>query len=365
MRVKPAWSLDTPPIGGPATYGRMRAQDRPSSWWVVALVLAAATAIAPSLASANHIPGATYTGNVTGGGTVTITISADGGQVASFVVQSVPAPPCTFNTSAPNTPINDHSFTRTTPSPSPHFTGSFPSAQSAAGTLRIFSSQCDTGVRDWSATTAAQPPPGYPRPKGATPFRVSLVPDYNACASPNREHGPPLAFGSCNPPVPASAWLTVGTADANGQATNSAGFVRLKVLVGNPGTPADEADVQVTASITDVRNASGLADYTGEVQVRSTVRITDKLNGSLETESGTVQNTTFPVTVPCVATASTTIGGTCSIATSYDAVVPGAIKEGKRAIWELGRVLVGDGGSDGVVSTTPNGVFAREGVFVP
>ena len=36
---------------------------------------------------------------------------------------------------------------------------------------------------------------GYPRPKGATPTRVPLVPAFNACAAPNRTHGPPLAFG--------------------------------------------------------------------------------------------------------------------------------------------------------------------------
>ena len=54
--------------------------------------------------------------------------------------------------------------------------------------------------------------PGYPRPKGATPFRASLVPAYIACASPNRTHGPPLAFASCSPPQQRSAVLTTGHA---------------------------------------------------------------------------------------------------------------------------------------------------------
>ena len=40
----------------------------------------------------------------------------------------------------------------------------------------------------------------YPRPVGASPMRVSLVPAYEPCSSPNRTHGPPLGFGSCNPP---------------------------------------------------------------------------------------------------------------------------------------------------------------------
>ena len=34
----------------------------------------------------------------------------------------------------------------------------------------------------------------YPRPKGATPIRVPLVVAYPQCTSPNRTHGPPLAF---------------------------------------------------------------------------------------------------------------------------------------------------------------------------
>ena len=83
----------------------------------------------------------------------------------------------------------------------------------------------------------------YPRPTGASPFRASLVPAYNAVPSPNRMHGPPLAFASCNPPVQSSGSLTVGSPDANGAAANSVGFARYAVMVGNAGTPADEADV--------------------------------------------------------------------------------------------------------------------------
>ena len=42
----------------------------------------------------------------------------------------------------------------------------------------------------------------HPRPVGASPARMSLVPAYAPCAAPNRTHGPPLAFPSCNPPPP-------------------------------------------------------------------------------------------------------------------------------------------------------------------
>jgi len=200
---------------------------------------------------------------------------------------------------------------------------------------------------------------GYPRPKGATPLYASLVPAYAPCASPNRQHGPPLAFPSCNSPQQASGELTVGTFDANGQTASSVGSVRYGVVPG-PG-----ADVNVTVSITDVRKKSDLSDYTGELQVNPSVRITDRNNGSSGSDPATGQDTAFPMTASCVATSSTSIGGTCALSSSFNAVVPGAVVQGKRAIWQLGEIDVFDGGPDGLASSGPNTLFARQGVFVP
>ena len=91
-------------------------------------------------------------------------------------------------------------------------------------------------------------------PRAPTPVRASLVPAFQQCAAPNRTHGPPLAFGSCNPPALRSAQLTVGTPDANGEARQvRAATSRSGVVPGDPGTPADEADVALRVSITDVR----------------------------------------------------------------------------------------------------------------
>jgi DNA-binding beta-propeller fold protein YncE len=205
----------------------------------------------------------------------------------------------------------------------------------------------------------------YPRPIAATPVRVPLVQAYQQCTSPNRTHGPPLDDPACSPPVQESSFLTVGTFDANGQNPNSTGSARLRVLVGDPATPADEADVQLKLSLTDVRKKSDLSDYTGELQATSTIRITDKLNGATFTEAATVQDIGFPVTVPCTATSTTTIGATCSVTTTFDAVMPGSITERKRAIWQVNRVRVLDGGADGVASSSPNTLFATQGVFVP
>ncbi len=207
--------------------------------------------------------------------------------------------------------------------------------------------------------------PGYPRPKGATPTRVSLVPAYNQCTTGNRTHGPPLAFASCNPPGLASGQLTVGSPDANGAPAKMDGFVKVVAIVGNAATPADEADGRFIVSVTDVRrNTAGLPDYTGQLQLETTIRTTDRDNGPSLFATG--QDTPFKVTVPCTATADTTVGSTCSVNTTADAVSgAGAIKEGRRSIWQLGQMRVNDGGADGVASTAPNTLFATQGIFVP
>jgi hypothetical protein len=140
--------------------------------------------------------------------------------------------------------------------------------------------------------------------------------------------------------------------------------VRYDVKVGSPSIPGDDADVKVAVSMTDVRK-SDLSDYAGEVQATTSVRITDRLNGDGAPEPATVQDMPLPATVPCSGTADNTIGSTCSIATSFDAITPGSVPEGQRSIWQLGQIEVFDGGPDGLVSTAGNTLFANQGVFAP
>jgi hypothetical protein len=66
-----------------------------------------------------------------------------------------------------------------------------------------------------------------------------------------------------------------------------------------------------------------------------------------------------------VTTASTTIGSTCSIATTADTLVPGTAAEGDRSVWGFDTVRLLDGGPDGDAETADNQVFATQGVFVP
>jgi hypothetical protein len=207
---------------------------------------------------------------------------------------------------------------------------------------------------------------GFPRPKGATPVSVALVPSYQACISPNRTHVAPVSAASCAPPVQTSPFLTVGTANANGQAANSTGSLKFAVKPGDPTTAADEADIALTASVTDVRRQTDLSDYTGELQANVRLRFTDQASGPAADESATVQDFIYEFTVPCQATVSTTIGATCAVTTSADALQPGTIREGARTLWQLGQVTLLDGGPDGLASTAAgNTEFETQGVFVP
>jgi PKD repeat protein len=205
----------------------------------------------------------------------------------------------------------------------------------------------------------------YPRPKGATPTSLSLVPAYRQCTAPNRVHGPPLASSSCAPPVQSSPELTGGTADANGEAAKSVGSAGYYAIVGNPGTPADEADVAFGFSLGDVRLRAGLGDYAGELQALPTLRITDKASTPSGADTGTLGDLTLPVTIPCTPTADASVGSTCAMNTTLEAITPGLVREGARAIWQLGQLEVTDGGPDGDAETPGNSTFARQGLFIP
>ena len=217
----------------------------------------------------------------------------------------------------------------------------------------------------------------HPRPKGATPLRVSTVPAFKQCTAPNRTHGAPLAFPSCNPPVQTSNFLTVGSPDANGAPANSVGSLRLDVQAGVPGPPED-SDVLIKSNITDVRctpaggatvcnsaNAADGPDYSGEVQGNAIIRISDHYNGPGLNEAATVQDIPFPVNATCTNVASTSIGGTCNANTSANAAVPGAVKDTQRAVIEINQLQVNDGGADGQVATADNTLFEVQGIFIP
>jgi hypothetical protein len=159
---------------------------------------------------------------------------------------------------------------------------------------------------------------------------------------------------------------------------NSVGFVLFKAKSTVP------EDGTIDVSLTDVRcqKTSGgcangpLSDYSGNLLFETNFRITDKNNGPFgvgPSANGTVEDLPVSFTVPCFQTPSTTVGATCSVSTSLDAVLGGAtaVDDSKRAIWEMigfsdGRIMkLWDGGPDGVAQTTGNTLFAAGGLFFP
>jgi hypothetical protein len=210
-------------------------------------------------------------------------------------------------------------------------------------------SDTDIYLRRTPATTR------YPRPRSAVSIDVPLVPAAKACLAPNREHGPPLSFGSCSPPAPASPNLTLGT----GGVGQSSGRVRLDVG-GVPGG-VDDMDVRVGFVLTNVLTVPSLSDYTGELRAEVNMRLTDRVAGVPSTT-----DFTFGFTVPCQATPDTSLGGDCRLVTTMDALVPGTAAEGTRAVWGLDQIKVLDAGADGVAGTAgDNSLVAVQGIFVP
>jgi hypothetical protein len=218
----------------------------------------------------------------------------------------------------------------------------------------------------------------YPRPGAATPLRVPLVPSFRSCAAPNSTHAAPLGYPSCNPPALESS---VGTTSTIGK---GAGLARLDAIAGDPTTTADEADVVITASATDVRCALAGApncgadgvDYAGKVILSTTIRITDRANGQLADEASTVQDAQFSVPIDCLASSDTSLGASCSVSTSSDTLLPGFAKEGKRMVISAFSVKLLDAGPDGTITPSSGScpiicgsgdekVFMVQGLFAP
>jgi hypothetical protein len=162
----------------------------------------------------------------------------------------------------------------------------------------------------------------------------------------------------------------------NAAPDNSVGSIRLATQQGIPGPPED-SDIVVTVS--DVRcigsttacgnaNVTDGADYTGQLEGNATERTTDRWNAVTAgggNDGATVVDIPFPMPFVCVNTADNDIGGMCSANTTMNSIVPGAVRDGKRAVWALGQTVVNDGGPDGQMNTVPNTNFLKQGVFVP
>jgi len=247
----------------------------------------------------------------------------------------------------------------------------------------------------------------HPRPDGGTPMRVPLVPAYKQCntlGSPgpnvaNNSHVPPLAFPSCTGSAGPNLNSNLLTTHATGLGGGSA---RLDVLcttfagdvppcLANAG---DQEDIKVVANATDVQcrdpvaqpncnTAANGSDYNGKVIGRSDVRITDHSNPTVCGNAtgtgcgvGTMSDIPFSIIVQCANDASTATGGTCTINTTIDALVPDAVKERQRGVIGVFSVKTMDAGADNLVDAGVGGcppicgtgdenTAAVQGLFVP
>jgi hypothetical protein len=236
----------------------------------------------------------------------------------------------------------------------------------------------------------------HPANLGAKKITYTVVPAFKACTTgATGTHGSPLAAPSCQTTATSAESNTLTTgAGASFKGTAS---LAIEVFCTNGAAPpcsaaaGDQEDVKLTATSTDIRckssigsnaalcpsaNSAGGKDYAGQVQGNATIRITDHFNtagtascSSTTSCSATVTDLPFPVTGTCTATSGdATIGGSCGVNTTADAVVPGAggvVKENKKANVEIGQIIINDGGSDGLASTAPNTVYARQGIYIP
>jgi hypothetical protein len=211
---------------------------------------------------------------------------------------------------------------------------------------------------------------------------VPLVPAYKRCDILNATaiHRGAISGDACYVPKAESTHLTVGSPEFNGVGANMIGSVLFRAKATVP------EDGLISVSLTDVRcqgtgtgcSGGALSDYSGSLLFETNFRVTDRNNGP--TGIGPSANATvtdMPATFPvgCTPTAPTTVGSTCSVATSLDAVFGGAtaVDDGKRAIWELlgfadgrGILKLWDGGADGNGLTTgDNTLYAVGGLFFP
>jgi hypothetical protein len=210
------------------------------------------------------------------------------------------------------------------------------------------------------------------RPRGATPLRLSMVPAYKQCTSPNRAHGAPLSYPSCSPPVPTeNGYQTIGTPDVNGAGANSVAAVSVHVTVGDVRFDADVTDVRcgpaTAVTVCANPNAADGPDYSGNMQLTATARITDHDNGPSHTEAATMWDIPFPMDVDCTNTASTSVGSECVTHTTANALVPGAVQAGERIVWAMEKMQLFDGGPDGDIHRGEGSVslLLTQGVFVP
>jgi len=257
-------------------------------------------------------------------------------------------------------------------------------------------------------------------PVGASPLRVSLVPAFAQCVAGDQTHGGPLPFSDCSTAAggatPESSMViwgpsSIGFARLVACPTGGTG----QCAPADPPNPAvngewAQPDIRVTASILDLRCGTppncatpGVSPYnpnpaashyttagtsaqgpspacfpaapnppgganptcgapTADARLVATipgstagngVRITDHGNGPIS-DTGTTVDSPFPVPIDCGIPAPA--GTNCGVNTAVNALVAGAVTDGRQGVIEVGQIELLD------ASGAP---FAVQGIFSP
>jgi hypothetical protein len=218
-------------------------------------------------------------------------------------------------------------------------------------------------------------------PKEASPLHFSLVPNFRQTISSTQcsarggqpsTHGAPLALASCNPPA-----LSPGTVAHAG--TKATSVADITVVPGDTDpTNGDQADVDLVGTGTDIRSGSATGpDYDpnpsgADITSVAKIRVSDHYNattgqpcGATTSCPGTMQDLDFTTPVSCAATADPTIGSTCSVNTTADAVVPNAVIENKNGVIQTFRLRIKDAGNNGVPGDTDDRDAFMQGIYIP
>jgi len=92
----------------------------------------------------------------------------------------------------------------------------------------------------------------------------------------------------------------------------------------------------------------------------SGVRITDRSG-----IPATVADIGFPIPFDCLPTSDPDRGSACGVNTTANALVPGVVRSGDAAVWQLGQIEVKDSGPDGIRGNSDDELFATQGIFLP
>jgi hypothetical protein len=205
----------------------------------------------------------------------------------------------------------------------------------------------------------------YDTPRASNRVYTALVPSFRQtisttqCTATGRDvsaHGAPLSLSSCNPPA-----FVPGTQAFFGPKTR--GYVQ---YVAQPG------DVSLVSSLTDLQNAAD-ADYdpnpsgpelTVVVRLRVTDRASSSALGCSPSCPATMDDIDFSIPEDCVGNADPTTGSTCSVVSSFNAVMPGAFTSDRQTDLQVFRTRVNDSGANGTPNDSDDRNFAMQGIYI-